>query len=276
MEKLMPTWTRSFAPRLVVAAGILALAAPAFAGQGQPRNPCRESQNSDRPTHCEIRTMSVPASGEILAVDAAPNGGIAARGWNRAEIQLEAKVVATGDTEAEAKALAAQVKVLTDGGRIRAEGPRMHDRSGWSVSFDLMVPSQGGLDLRTTNGGVSIAGVEGRLTLHTTNGGIDLQNVNGDVRGTTTNGGVRVTLDGAGWHGEGLDLETRNGGVQIRVPDGYSAHLEASTQNGGLRIDFPVTVQGSIGKTLSTDLGRGGAPLRVRTTNGGVSVRRRE
>ena len=94
------------------------------------------------------------------------------------------------------------------------------------------------------------------------------------MRGSTTNGGVRVTLRGAGWNGEGLDVETLNGGVQLRVPDGYSAHLEAATRNGGLQIDFPVTVQGNVGRTLSTDLGRGGAPIHLRTTNGGVSVRR--
>jgi DUF4097 and DUF4098 domain-containing protein YvlB len=269
--------TRSPSRRLLVAAGILALAAPCFAGQvQQPRNPCRDSEKSDRPTHCEVREMSLPASGDTLAVDATPNGGIAVRGWDRPEIQLQAKVVTSADSEQQAKALAGQVRVLTDGGRIRAEGPRAQDGTSWSVSFDLMVPSRGGLDLRTTNGGVSIADVEARVTFRTTNGGIDLSHVNGDVRGSTTNGGVRVTLGGAGWNGEGLDVETLNGGVQLRVPEGYSAHLEAATRNGGVQVEFPVTVQGSVGRTLTTDLGRGGATIRVRTTNGGVSVRRQE
>ena len=42
--------------------------------------------------------------------------------------------------------------------------------------------------------------------------------------------------------------------------------------NGRFNIDFPVTVQGKIDNQLSTDLGAGGPPIRVRTHNGGVKV----
>jgi len=42
-----------------------------------------------------------------------------------------------------------------------------------------------------------------------------------------------------------------------------------------VNIDFPVTVQGSFGRSFSTDRGRGGAPLRVRTSNGGVRITRK-
>ncbi len=124
--------------------------------------------------------------------------------------------------------------------------------------------------------GFSITEVQGRLALRTTNGGISLTRVNGDVHGTTTNGGVHVVLDGAGWFGEGLEAETLNGGVHVELPDGYSAHLDAGTQNGGIQIGIPVTVQGQIGRTLETDLGRGGPTLRLRTTNGGLSINRRQ
>jgi hypothetical protein len=44
--------------------------------------------------------------------------------------------------------------------------------------------------------------------------------------------------------------------------------------NGHLEVDFPVTLQGRIGKRLALDLGGGGPPLRLETTNGGVKVRR--
>ncbi|HLB54036.1 MAG TPA: hypothetical protein VJK71_02925 [Gemmatimonadales bacterium] len=59
------------------------------------------------------------------------------------------------------------------------------------------------------------------------------------------------------------------------MPSGYSAHLETGTRNGGLAIDSPVTIQGRIGKRITTDLGRGGATIRLMTTNGGVNIRRR-
>ncbi|HEY5565714.1 MAG TPA: hypothetical protein VIM81_00530, partial [Gammaproteobacteria bacterium] len=76
------------------------------------------------------------------------------------------------------------------------------------------------------------------------------------------------------WEGEGLDLRTTNGGVRLRIPDDYSARLETGTVNGGVDIDFPVTVQGRIGRELSTTLGEGGPLVRAETTNGGVRVSR--
>jgi hypothetical protein len=270
----MRTWNRPSALPVLLAAGLLAVALPALAQQ--PRNPCREeSSRSDRATHCEVRNVPVTLSGDMLRVDASPNGGIAVHGWNRQEVQAEAKVVATADTEAQARAIAGQVRVLGDGGRVRAEGPRTEDGSGWSVSFDIMVPAQGNLDLQTRNGGVAIDDVEGRVTFRTTNGGISLKNVNGDVRGSTTNGGVSVKLEGAGWRGEGLDVETTNGGVKLTVPDGYAAHLESTTRNGGIHSDIAAAVPAGDERTVNADLGGGGPTIRLRTVNGGLSVSRK-
>jgi hypothetical protein len=41
-----------------------------------------------------------------------------------------------------------------------------------------------------------------------------------------------------------------------------------------MHVDFPVTVQGRFGRTLSVDLGGGGATIRATTVNGGVSLQR--
>ena len=56
------------------------------------------------------------------------------------------------------------------------------------------------------------------------------------------------------------------------MSDAYSAELEAGTVNGRIRIDFPVTVQGEIGRSLTTTLGAGGATIRAKTRNGGVRI----
>jgi hypothetical protein len=262
--------------RYSAAAAVVALVVPAsmVSAQGSV-SPCPDKDGSSRPTHCEIRELSVPVAGNTLSVDATPNGGITVRGWDRAEIQVRARVTANAETQQEADALAAEVRVLTDGGRIRSEGRRSVSQGGWSVSFEVMAPAQHGLTLRTTNGGISVKGVQSEIDIQTTNGGISLADVNGEVRGRTTNGGVQVELTGNSWLGQGLDVQTRNGGVRLSVPEGYSAHLEAGTTNGGIRCDFPVTVQGAVGKDLSGDLGHGGVPLKVRTTNGGVQIVRR-
>ena len=269
----------SLSIRVVRNAGAAALAAlilPAALASAQGKVlPCPSREGSDRPSHCEIREFSVPVVGSALIVDATPNGGISVRGWDRAEIQVRARVTANADTQQEADAIAADVRVLSDGGRVRSEGRSWVSQGGWSVSFEVMAPAQHGLTLRSKNGGISVTGVHADIDIETNNGGITLSGVNGEVRGRTNNGGVQIDLSGDSWIGQGLDVQTHNGGVRLSVPDGYSAHLEAATTNGGLRCDFPVTVQGTLGKDFAADLGRGGVPLKIRTVNGGVSVVRK-
>jgi hypothetical protein len=232
-----------------------------------------ENHGDDRQGFCEVREYTVPAAGATLTVDASPNGGISVEGSSRGDIVVRARVSATAATEDEARAIAARVQVVATAVRIDADGPKnLGRREGWSVSYRLAVPTATPLSLRTTNGGITVDAVSSRVDLKTTNGGLKLSRIAGDVEGRTTNGGVDVDLDGNGWQGGGLDVETTNGGVRLMIPAQYNAHLEAGTTNGSVRIDFPVTVQGSIGRSLSTDLGSGGATLRVRTSNGGVRI----
>ena len=132
-----------------------------------------------------------------------------------------------------------------------------------------------GLDLRTSNGPIAVNGVTGEIRLEAHNGPIALRGVGGSVHGRADNGPITVALEGDRWNGEGLDVETRNGPVTLTIPEGYNARLETGTVNGPMNIDIPVTVQGRFPRQFTTDLGRGGAPVRVVTTNGPVTVRRR-
>lgn len=230
--------------------------------------------DSRRAVYCEVREASLSAR-DVVRVDAGANGGVSVTGWNRSEILVRTKVVAWARSEEDAREIASQVSIDTEGRTIRARGPRTRRREHWVVSYQLSVPHESNLSLETTNGGINIAHVSGQVEFEAVNGGVHLSGVSGTVRGRTTNGGVHIELEGPRWEGEGLDVRTTNGGVTISVPEDYSAHLETGTQNGGLRLDFPIMVQGRIDRILSTDLGDGGATIRAVTTNGGVTVRRK-
>jgi hypothetical protein len=259
--------------RLVAALGLV-LAWPLAAGQAAERDWCRDDGWNDKPSHCEVREVTVPAGPDTLEVDAAPNGGIEVAGWSRAEVRVQAKVTARADSEAEARALASQVRVETSGGRIHAVGPSTRGERSWWVGYRLSVPEGVRLSLNTVNGGVSLRDVSGTIDLRTVNGGVHIDRAAGSVKGRTQNGGVDVRLEGSEWQGEGLDVETSNGGVRLTVPEGYNAELETGTVNGGMDLDFPVTVEGRVNKRINVTLGRGGAPIRAVTTNGGIRVRR--
>jgi DUF4097 and DUF4098 domain-containing protein YvlB len=232
---------------------------------------CERSWNDGRANFCELRTITLRPEAKI-SVDGRTNGGVAFRGWDRNEVKVIAMVQANAEDDRKAAALAKQIRINTIGGRINAEGPTSQPRSWWSVSYEIYVPTRSNLEAVTQNGGVSAEDVEGELDFQALNGGLRVANVGGDVRGETTNGGVSASLSGVSWRGKGLDLHTMNGGVSLTIPHGYNARLETGTTNGGMIVDFPITVQGSFGKRVRTQLGNGGPLVRLVTTNGGVRI----
>jgi DUF4097 and DUF4098 domain-containing protein YvlB len=232
--------------------------------------PCPDNHqgDSDTPHLCELREITIPATAS-LNVDGKENGGVSVTGADRSDISIQAEVVTWGRSESSAHETQQQVRVLTDGGRIRAEGPKDNH---YAVSYKIEVPRSTSLDVHANNGGIELAQLDGKLRFETVNGGVELASLAGDVKGETTNGGVDVTLDGSRWSGTGLDVRTTNGGVDLKVPSGYAAHLDLSTVNGGLDIGFPVTTQGKIKDKLSADIGGGGPTIHLETINGGVDV----
>ena len=238
---------------------------------------CRDESyrgRDDRIRFCEVRQTRISAPRQ-LDVDGQQNGGVSVHGWDRSDALILAKIQTEGDDADEARDLASGISIETGGGRVRAEGPSTRRRQSWSVSYEIYVPTQTDLRVSTHNGGISVEDIDARLELGAVNGPLNLRRVSGDVRGETTNGPLNVELDGDSWRGPGLDLKTTNGPVNLGIPEGYSARLETGTVNGGMRIDFPVTLQGTIGRRITTQLGRGGAPIRAVTTNGPVVISRR-
>jgi DUF4097 and DUF4098 domain-containing protein YvlB len=236
---------------------------------------CNDNGNRGRPQNCIIKELTIPASSGALTVDGKKNGGVSVKGWNRAEIFVRAKVQTWGETDAEAQGLTGLINIDTGGGRIHAEGPATSGERGWSVSYEVFVPHNTNLNIKTHNGGVGIADVRGQIEFDALNGGVSLRRLAGSVKGHTVNGGLSIELTGNRWDGDGLNVKTTNGGVSMTIPEDYSARLETSTVNGGLKIDFPITVQGKIDREISTDLGLGGTTIRATTTNGGVTIKRK-
>lgn len=234
----------------------------------------RNSWNDDDERFCETRDVQMPTTKD-LRVDGQDNGGITVHGWNRSTIQVVALIQTNARSESDAADLAKRVRISTSDGELRADGPDTRRRESWSVSYEIWVPVHTDLDLRARNGGIAVDGVDSRMEFETVNGGLNVSDLAGDVRGSTTNGGVTAELSGSRWNGAGLDLQTSNGGVRLYLPENYSARLETGTTNGGMNIGFPITVQGSFGRRLSTQLGSGGPTIRAITTNGGVSIQRR-
>jgi hypothetical protein len=227
-----------------------------------------EHWNSNRATVAESREERLPAAPQTT-INPGANGGIRIHGWDNRDVLVKACIHASAATEDAANSLLGQVKIVRDSADIEPDGPTDSSSSHWDVSYEIWMPNKSNIQAHGVNGGISIESLEGEIRFSTVNGGVTLMDLAGDVDGSTQNGGLTIQLNGSTWRGSGLRAETLNGGLNLRVPDGYSAQVEASTVNGGMHVDFPVQLDG---KTLTFNLGSGGPSIHARTTNGGINI----
>lgn len=232
---------------------------------------------------------AVPANGRVYVRNL--NGGVRVEPSPDGRVHVTADRRATGDADLRDVRFVQQAAADGQGVvlcALFADGARCDERdyrgtrSNWnwnrrgstSAQFTLQVPATVRLDLETTNGGLDVRGAGAEVVGRTTNGGIAIEGGAGPVTAHTTNGGITVRLTDLASTGD-FDLSTTNGGVSLSVPSSLGAEVDMSTTNGGVSTDFPVTVQGRIDpKRLRVTLGDGSRRVRMRTTNGGVSLRR--
>lgn len=269
--------------RTILSLTMMAIASPLAAQRssdlddGRWLNGCRDGWNGDddRGRACEVRAVPVKVSGRKLDIDGRENGGIRVVAWDGDSVRVTARLQTQARNDDDAAKLLKDVRLIADGARIRADGPRSYDRESWSVSYVVFVPRRFDLTLEARNGGLSVTGVTGKLDLRTINGSVHLTDAGGDVHARTQNGSVNVQLAGSKWDGSGLDAETQNGSVRLAIPESYAALVETGTVNGRVNTDFPITVQGRISHRFSLPLNGGGPPIRAMTTNGSVTLSRR-
>ncbi len=188
------------------------------------------------------------------------NGGVTVSTWKEDKVEIKA-VKTARNNEKDLK----EVEIIVDEGagsvRVKAVWPKFPRRANVSVEFEVKVPEGVHLeDVETVNGGIELTGRYGRIEAGTTNGSITVEDAAGDLKAGTTNGSVRVErfegrvnadttngnirLKGLTFK-DGVEAETTNGSITLEVvsPETINADLDASTTNGHVSVDFPVTLQ---------------------------------
>lgn len=227
------------------------------------------AQTTDRyPGYRETREIRTFFMGS-LDVDASPVGAITVRGWDDAGVLIRAEI------EADSAVTAAQVAVTELAGAVRATGPVERNNSReWSVGYEIFLPRAAALTLKTNVGAIIIDGIAGKIRCVATVGALQLISLAGDVECTTSVGAISIALAGDHWDGVGLDARTNVGAIDLSVPAKYSAHLELSTGLGSVVSNVPLPVAKSgMARSISADLGAGGATVSAATKVGAVTVK---
>lgn len=185
-----------------------------------------------------------------------------------------------------------------------------------SARLRVAVPRATALDLRSGDGNVSVEDVAGTLALRSGDGTISGLRLSGDIRARTDDGSIRLreisgkvdveTLDGSvvvngmlthlraksgdgsvritaekgSALGDDWAIETGDGNVDLRLPEGLAAEVDASTSDGSIRSSYPgLSVpersaeerEGNDDRrALKASLAGGGRTLRVRTSDGTI------
>ncbi len=154
---------------------------------------------------------------------------------------------------------------------------------------------EGKLEAKTSNASIDLAGVHGDFVGHTSNGSITVDGFEGAFEGTTSNSSIKGTIakmpEGRAlkadtsngsidlslpdYRGQPVDVDTSNSSITLRLPAGLGADVRASTSNSSISSEFDVTTTGTISKhRLEGRIGKGGGPIRVSTSNGGIRLQK--
>lgn len=143
-----------------------------------------------------------------------------------------------------------------------------------TVDFTIKLPAGIGFDGSTVNGDVDADGMGADASVSTVNGSVNVSAA-GHVEASTVNGSIRASMGRADWTGE-ASFTTVNGGIILTLPAGVSTEVRASTVNGDLETDFPLTIMGKWGpRRMRGTIGGGGdRTLELTTVNGNIQIRK--
>lgn len=245
-------------------------------------------RSKDRYTEDFHKVLPLAADGSFSLRNT--NGKIKISTWDRPEVEIKAvKSARARESDLDL------VKIEIDTGRNSVSVDTVYERRRnlrVNVNYEVRVPEGVRLDAVrltngdialtgrfsdveawTTNGGVRLEKASGRISLGTTNGGIRASGVHGPLRARTTNGSINLEFREIT---DDVDASTTNGSITLRTPNAPDADVKIRATNGRIKLDHPMTVQGTVSsrRQMQGRMGRGGPEISLRTTNGSITFAR--
>jgi hypothetical protein len=265
---------------------------------------------SERAEQEDTERFDAPRGGALRLENA--NGKTRVVGEDRDDIEVRYRKVARAESEEGARSLVDAIRLdVRDEAGVLVMGfeiPGRWNRRGW-VDVEVHAPRGLRIDVVAANGRVCVSGLRsavrckssngtiriddvigdisvatsnakvkthctcGRLRARSSNGKIELEEHRGSVDASTSNGMIHCEVDELG--SEGVILATSNGRISLDLPEEVNGDVDIRVDNGVIRTSREVA--GSSGEDrrgrVKGTLGRGGAPIRLRASNGTISVR---
>jgi Putative adhesin len=186
-----------------------------------------------------------------------------------ADLQLQ-----TSNGAVDVASLNGDIGIHTSNGQIRAEQLSGTMDIGSSNAAIALETLKGTLKVHTSNGAIGATGLDGKCRIYTSNGRIQVSGRFDSLDISSSNGSVTARAESGSNMSSGWTIRTSNSQIDLSVPTDLKATLNASTSNGSITIELPVTVQGIHSRTqLAGTINGGGPELSISTSNGSMWVR---
>ena len=146
--------------------------------------------------------------------------------------------------------------------------------SDCEVRYQVFVPADTGLSVRSDNGAVAVSGFSSPIEITSDNGPVDVSDVTGSLALTSENGDMNLSGIGS----ESLSAATANGTIDA-VFTGEPVEVEVSTNNGTATVALPggpyavfeTSDNGDVVNDLPTDPSSANT-VNARTDNGTITL----
>jgi DUF4097 and DUF4098 domain-containing protein YvlB len=195
------------------------------------------------------------------------------------QLRIVVKKTAYAMTEDEARkrtsGARAQVKETTDGIEVSAEASSGGAQS-LRVSFEVHLPKNAALDLRTSRGDVRVNDVAGNVSVSVARGDVEIRGAGADVRADIGHGDVRVSEAKGNIHvsGKGSEVELADVGGSATIEGEFYGPITARNVAKGARFVSERTdlTLGALPGRFTVESG----DLRVENTSGPLLLTTRE
>ena len=222
-------------------------------------------------TETIVKTFPLAADGTVSLDNV--NGDIEIVAWDKAEVAIEA-VKKARDAEAMD---ALRVHFDSEPGRlaIRTEYVKRSFRfkgDNRSVRYTLKVPADATLrKIDSVNSNITVEDVRGPVHLETVNGRIRASGLAADGDFDTVNGSITASFHSAA-AARKIVLDTVNGSCTLMLPADAGGRVKASSVNGSITCDIPVTLEKSGRRSLRGTIGRGDTEIVLDSVNGSLRI----
>lgn len=245
------------------------LAAPAAAQRDRDRD--RDQDRGPRETENVDRTLTLAPGGTVRLKTF--SGRVTITGATSNQVVIKAVRRATRDRLNDIK-----LEITQNGNVIDIDANhRVVERRNDNVvetDFDIQVPNQVKLDLRTFSAPVNVTNVNGDLEVEGFSSEVRLTDVSGPKRVKTFSGEVHVQA--REWtDGDDMNVNTFSGDVVLRLPATARGEITFDSFSGSFNSALPVTLSSSSRRNFRGTLNGGGnTDFRLNTFSGDVRIER--